>query len=140
MAYCCGLTILSCTLKRVAPNSTLAAHSQGTIIMSNALAAAKASGVGISGFKVVFDGAAGNHAVTKLSFKLMRGPKVKFYAHSLDPVNQIIGANGLTPFNPYRLAGSLVVGTPSLFMGRDNWSAHSLRGGGKMLGIFPNWY
>jgi hypothetical protein len=126
-------------LSRVSPNSTLYGHSQGTILIRNALNMAARKGIDISSFTVHFDGAAVNQLGTNINFKA-HGAKslASFRTHPADAVPNIIGYNSFTTPNPYRIAAS-VIAAPLLGVGGE-WSPHTYRDGGKYIQWMPDFY
>jgi RHS repeat-associated protein len=126
-------------LARVSPNSTLYGHSQGTILIRNALNMVARKGGDISSFTVNFDGAAVNQLGTNLNLKAYGGKALaSFSTHPLDAVPNIIGYNAFTIPNPVRIVGS-VVASPLLGVGGE-WSPHTYRDGGQYLRWFPDFY
>ncbi|MGC4013390.1 MAG: FG-GAP-like repeat-containing protein [Luteolibacter sp.] len=117
------------------PASTvITAHSQGTMIATNALRIL-AQRQSIAGFRVYSWGAAQNELVAHLVLE-PHGVYVGSYVnHPADPVANIVGLNALTKPNPYRMVSSLIA-FPLVTQGPE-WSPHSLPLGGKNLEWLP---
>ncbi len=106
-------------------------HSQGGIITRNALVMARAAGQKMTGLTVSMGAAAVNEFSTKVLFSRMGVDIIDFFAHPYDAVPNITGFNAILPFNPYRLAGSVIF-SDGLTVGRE-YSAHTFRNGGKLV-------
>jgi hypothetical protein len=130
---------VAAVLALVDPTNHVYAHSQGTILVRNAVNMAGLKGADLSGFVLNFDGAAVNKLSTNLNFKILgRGPLSSYNTHSLDAVPNVIGYNSITMPNPVRFTGSILA-SPLLSVGGD-WSPHTYRNGGSHLRWVPDFY
>ncbi len=117
--------------------TTIMAHSQGTMIATNALNIL-AKGQNVAGFTMLSWGAAQNEIGAHFALDT-RGINVgRFVNHPFDPVANLIGQNAFTKPNLYRFLGSTLA-FPLVFQNTEI-SPHSLPGGGQYLSWTPWWY
>lgn len=119
-------------------NTTIYAHSQGGLIARNAVLMRVSAGQAVSGLRVAFDGAAVNELSTRTAFSMFNISTIRFAAHSVDAVPNIVGYNALTYFNPLRIVGSFL-SAPLLVKG-GQWSPHTYPGGGSKIWWIPDFY
>jgi RHS repeat-associated protein len=103
--------------------TTIVAHSQGSLIVSNAL-----NVIGKSGFRfeqtitIIYNGPAANGQIAKkLAFNVGANLQTPINSHFFDIVGNVIGGNTA---NPFKIIGSILA-VPTLFMG-PNISPHSV--------------
>ena len=110
--------------------SSIAAHSQGTMIAVDALNILSNS-QSVKGFNLLSWGSAQNELGAHLVLG-SRGVSVgAFVNHPLDAVANVVGFNALTKPNPYRFVGSIAA-SPLLFA-EAYFSPHSRPEGGGLL-------
>ncbi|MFA6960548.1 MAG: RHS repeat-associated core domain-containing protein [Opitutaceae bacterium] len=104
--------------------STFTAHSQGALILNNAIGVLRDRGVNMSGIHVAYNGAAVNELVSRSLLRSVGGVVDYFQVHAGDLVPNLVGGNALFPPRPLSLALSLVE-APLLF-GGSNFSPHTI--------------
>ncbi len=104
--------------------SAFTAHSQGGLIMNNAISTLKGMGVPMKGMTVAYNGAAVNRIASERLLTSVGANLRYFEAHAGDLVPNLIGGNALFPPNPFRLALS-VLAAPLLFAGPSH-SPHTI--------------
>ena len=101
--------------------ANITSHSQGTMILNNALRDLRSEGVDMKGVTLNYHGAAANVWRTRSLAKSIGGDINEFKGHALDPVHNIVGGNTL---NPARIVGSLLASPLVMNSDRDK-SPHS---------------
>jgi RHS repeat-associated protein len=104
----------------------IVSHSQGTMIMNQALTNLDRRRVDMKGVQLSYHNSAANYFASKLVEHQIGGRIIEFGGHPGDPVHNIIGMNTL---NPARIVGS-IPGALTLADDTRNWSLHSLKDGG----------
>lgn len=107
------------------PTANVQSHSQGSLIMNDALRDLKKEGKDMRGMTLSYHGAAANVLTSKMLANSIGAKVEKFKGHPLDPVHNIVGMNTV---NPLRIAGSLGA-TPLLFSEDRDLSPHSKKPG-----------
>jgi hypothetical protein len=122
-------------LSKFNPSSTtILAHSQGTMISTDALTILSKQ-QSVNGFKISCWGSAQNELSAHLILEPHGVAVGKFVNHPLDAVANVVGYNALTKPNPYRFFGSIVASP--LLASSSTWSPHSLPTGGSYLEWLP---
>ena len=106
----------------------IVAHSQGTMILSDALRQLNQEGVGMAGMRTELDGSAAHTPRLSRFLTSVGAEKPIVTGHALDPVHNIVGMNSISPA---RIVGSTVA-VPLVFM-NPNLSSHTTKEGGKDL-------
>ncbi len=126
-----GTSSLSRQLAGVIKNSglgitgtgSLVAHSQGGIIVTNALNHLASQGTNNAiNLSVGFNGAAIHQSAARSAVNRVGGTLSAFNAHNFDLVPNVIGGNAIT--NPFKFVGSILA-SPTLFMG-PRFSQHTV--------------
>jgi hypothetical protein len=115
-------------------STTILAHSQGTMISTNALSIL-ARNQSVSGFKMLSWGAAQNELSAHLVLEPHGIEVGKFVNHPADAVANVVGYNALTKPNPYRFFVSIFASP--LLTASTSLSPHSLPSGGSYLEWLP---
>lgn len=107
-------------LQQAGAISNIVAHSQGSLIVSNAFSALAQNGFRFSTeVGVTYYGSAANILVGR-SLAQSVGAQLTISNHFLDAVGNVVGLN---TFNPFRVVGSIIA-SPAMFMG--SISPHSV--------------
>lgn len=96
--------------------SNIVAHSQGSIMLTNAMKILNQQNFKFSGpTKITFNGGAANYALGAYRARQLGGsftPISSQNSHYFDPVSNLVGMNTV---NPIRIGGSVLWGAPNLF-------------------------
>jgi len=113
-------------------SARVVAHSQGTMIFSQATRILHKNGLVMTGMQTQLDGAATNTWRFNRFLVSVGAEKPVVNGHALDAVHNIIGMNTI---NPLRIAGSIVA-APLLVVGGKKYSPHTTKDGGDLPEVF----